>query len=52
MNIKAAPTAGFTTRCGRKVYGQTDYDRDKKIVLVTTLATIIAGFYLVVAGVL
>lgn len=36
--IKPMPEVGFTTRTGRRIYGQNDYDRDKRIVLTAAVS--------------
>jgi hypothetical protein len=52
LRIKSIPEAGFTTRTGRKVYGQDDYDRDKKIVYSITVVVLFAGLVMAVGGAL
>lgn len=52
MNIKPIPTKGFITRCGRKIYGQDDYDRHKKIVLIISTIVSYGALLAALTGVL
>lgn len=47
MKVKEMPEVGFTTRTGRRIYGQDEYDRDRKIVMLVTVLAI--AFALAVA---